>query len=120
MTPDTNKNLTDEQLDDLVRQSLIRQQMVDEINVSVMKQLRHTTRRRSLLRWGRIIAFSFGLPLLLLLFGWLLWSSVNQQDAPQFTVFNYRMSFYICLLFPVAAMLYATWRAIVNFSPSDV
>ena len=120
MTPDTNKNLTDEQLDDLVRQSLIRQQMVDEINVSVMKQLRHTTRRRSFLRWGRIVAFAFGLPLLLLLFGWLLWSSVSQQDAQCFTFFNYQMSFYICLLFPVAAMLYATWRAIVNFSPSDV
>ena len=120
MNPDTNKNMTDEQLDDLIRQTLRRQQMVNEVNISVIKQLRRTTRRRNLLRWGRIVAFSFGLPMLLLLFGWLLWSSFTQQDAPQFSIFNWQMSFYVCLLLPIAVMLYATWRAIVNFSPSDV
>ncbi len=119
MNPDIN-NLTDEQLDDLVRQSFQRQQMVDDINVSVMKQLRRTARRRSLLRWGRIVAFAFGLPLLLLLFGWLLWLSVSQQDAPQFYIFNCHLSVYACLTLPVAAMFYVTWRAINHFSPSEV
>lgn len=120
MKPDINNHLTDEQLDDLILQSLRRQQMVDEINVSVMKQLRRTTRRRSLLRWGRMVAFAFGLPMLLLLFGWLLWSSLCQQDTPQLSLFNCQLPVYTCLLLPVAVMLLATFRAIVIFSPGDV
>ena len=36
MESNTNKNLNDEQLDDLIRQSFHRQQTIDEINVSVM------------------------------------------------------------------------------------
>ena len=60
MEPDINKNLTDEQLDDLILQSLHRQQMVDDINVAVMKQLRRTTRRRSLLRWGHFDLYRIG------------------------------------------------------------
>ena len=120
MESDINKNLTDEQLDDLILQSFRRQQTIDEINVSVMKQLRHTTRRRRLLQWGKIAVFSFGLPMMLLLFGWLLWSSVSQQDALQLYFFNSQISIFTILLLPVAAMLYATWHAIYYFSPSDV
>ena len=120
MEPDINKKLTDEQLDDLILQSFRRQQTIDEINVSVMKQLHHTTRRLRLLRWGKIAVFSFGLPMMLLLFGWLLWSSVSQQDALQLHIFNSQISMFTILLLPVVAMLYATWHAIYYFSPSDV
>ena len=120
MESDTNKIFTDEQLDDLIRQSFHRQQMVDEINLSVMKQLRHQTFRRSLLRWGKYAAFAFGIPMVLVLFGWMLWTSVSQSVAPQFSILNSQMSIFICLLLPVATMLYFTWRAIVNFSTSDV
>ena len=116
-----NKNLTDEQLDDLICQSFSRQQMVDEINVSVMKQLRHDSRHRNLLRWGKIAAFAFGLPLALFLFGWLLWwSSVGLQTDLQFSFFDGQWPVFLCLVLPVCAMLYAAWQAIKNFSPSDV
>ena len=120
MESDINKNLNDEQLDDLIRQSFQRQQTIEEINVCVMKQLRHTARRRILLQWARIVAFAFGLPLLLLLFGGLLWLSISQRDAPQFSILNYHPTVYAILLLPVATMMYVTWRAIKHFSLSDV
>ena len=120
MESNINKNLNDEQLDDLIRQSFHRQQTIDEINVSVMKQLRRTSRRRILLQWAKIVAFAFGLPLLLLLFGWLLWLTFSQYDAPQLSILNCHPTIYAILLLPVAAMLYVTWRAIEHFSPSDV
>ena len=119
MEPDIN-NYTDEQFDELIRQSFQRQQTIEDINVSVMRQLRHTSRRRSLLKWGRLAAFAFGLPLLLLLFGWLLWLSVSQQEALQFSVFNHQVPIIACFLLPIAAMLYVTWCAVKNFSIRDV
>lgn len=120
MEPDINKYLTEEQLDDLIRQSFQRQQTIDDINVSVMKQLRHTTRRHRLMQLGKAVAFAFGLPMILLLFGWLLWSSISQHDALRFAVFDYQVPFTICLIFPIVTMLLVFWKAIRNFSPSDV
>lgn len=120
MESDINKTLTNEQLDDLIRQSFSRQEMVEEINLSVMKQLRRNSRRRNLLRWGRIVAFAFGLPLIVLLYGWLLWSSFSQQEAFRFSIFDGQLPFLVILLLPIATMLYATWQAIIKFSPSKV
>lgn len=109
----TNNNpLTDQQLDDLIQQTFERQHIADDISVSVMRQLRRQTRRRQLRQWGRAAAFAFGLPLVLLLFGWLLWPFVSQQGQSSIV--------YACLVFPAAAMLYSLWKAIENFSPSEV
>ena len=108
----TNNPLTDQQLDDLICQTFERQTISDDISVAVMKDLRRQARRRQLRQWGRAVAFAFGLPLVLLLFGWLLWSFVSQQ--------GHSSLIYLCLVFPVAAMLYATWHAIRNFSTERV
>ena len=120
MESDINKTLTDEQLDELISQTFSRQQMVEEINVSVMKQLSRDSRRRNLLRWGRIVAFAFGLPLIVFLYGWLLWSSFSQQEAFRFSFFDGKLPFLVILLLPVVTMLYAAWQAIMKFSPSKV
>ena len=120
MEQDNNLHFTDEQFDELIRESFQRQQIIDDINVSVTRQLQHSARRRRMQHWGRIVAFAFGLPLLLLLFGWLLWSTVCQEHTAYLTIFNSQVPVYACLLLPVAAMLYVTWRAIRNFSPEEV
>ena len=108
----TNNPITDQQLDDLISETFERQTIIDDISVAVMKDLRRQARRRQLRQWGRAVAFAFGLPLVLLLFGWLLWSFVSQQ--------GHSSLIYLCLVFPVAAMLYATWHAIRNFSTERV
>lgn len=107
----TNNPLTDQQFDDLIRESFERKAIADDISVAVMKDLRRQARCRQLRKWGRAVAFAFGLPLVLLLFGLLLWPFVSQQ--------GHSSPIYLCLGFPVAAMLYATWKAIENFSPDS-
>ena len=107
-----NNPLTDQQLDDLISETFERQTIADDISVAVMKDLSRQARRRQLRQRGRAVAFAFGLPLVLLLFGWLLWSFVSQQ--------GHSSLIYLCLVFPVAAMLYATWKAIENFSAESV
>ena len=109
----TNNNpLTEQQLDDLIQQTFEHQHIADDISVSVMRQLRRQARRSQLWQWGRAAAFAFGLPLVLLLFGWLLWPFVSQQGNA--------LPIYICLAFPVATMFYAAWKAIDNFSTEKV
>ena len=108
----TNNPLTDQLFDDLIRESFERKAIADDISVAVMKDLRRQARRRQLRKWGRAAVFAFGLPLVLLLFGWLLWSFVSGQ--------GHSSLIYLCLVFPVAAMLYATWKSIVYFSVERV
>lgn len=104
--------INDQQLDELISQTFERQQIVADISSAVMKDLRRQARRSQLRQWGRVAAFAFGLPFVLLLFGWLLWLFVSQQGQSSIV--------YICLVFPAAAMLYATWHAIRNFSTERV
>lgn len=104
--------LTDPQLDELISQSFERQQIAADISSAVMKNLRRQARRRQLRQWGSAAAFAFGLPFVLLLFGWLLWLFVSQQGQSSIV--------YICLVFPAAAMLYVAWHAIRNFSTEKV
>ena len=52
-----NVNLTEQQLDELIRQSFEREEIAREISVAVMKDLRRASRRAWLRRWGRAVAF---------------------------------------------------------------
>ena len=72
-----------------------------------------------------MVAFSFGLPMVMLVFGWLLWSIVSRGSLQlQFTLFDSQISLgnwvYLCLVFPVATMIYAFFRAIEKFSWQQV
>ena len=108
-----NVNLTEQQLDELIRQSFEREEIAREISVAVMKDLRRASRRAWLRRWGRAVAFSFGLPFVLLAFGWLLWPFLAEQVE--------RGSYIgLCLAFPVATMIYVFFRAIGKFSWQEV
>lgn len=122
---ETKKHLTEEGLDALIRQSFERKKIAEDISVSVMKELRHATRRRRLHQWTRMVAFSFGLPMVMLVFGWLLWSFVSRGSLQlQFTLFDSQISLgnwvYLCLVFPVVTMIYAFFRAIEKFSWQQV
>lgn len=122
---ETRNHLTEEGLDALIRQSFERKKIAEDISVSVMKELRRATRRRRLYQWARMVAFSFGLPMVMLVFGWLLWSFVSRESLQlQFTLFDSQISLgnwvYLCLVFPVATMIYAFFRAIEKFSWQQV
>ena len=122
---ETKYYLTEEGLDALIRQSFERKEIAADISVSVMKELRRTARQRRLRQWARIVGFSFGLPMVMLVFGWLLWSIVSRGSLQlQFTLFDSQISLgnwvYLCLVFPVATMIYAFFRAIEKFSWQQV
>lgn len=122
---ETKNYLTEEGLDALIRQSFERKKIAADISVSVMKELRRTARQRRLRQWARIVGFSFGLPMVMLVFGWLLWSIVSRESFElQFTMFDSQISLgnwvYLCLVFPVATMIYAFFRAIEKFSWQQV
>ena len=57
------KTMNDNELDDLIRDTLQRDAMLDDIQQQVMQTLKRDARRAQLRQWCRIVAFSFGLPL---------------------------------------------------------
>lgn len=107
-----NENLTDEQLDALIRSTLGRRQMLDGMNVEIMKSLGHSSRRAWCRKWGRVVAFSFGLPFLLLLFGWLSWPFISEHRLSSPVC--------LCLIIPFLAMIYLSLRMIATFSAETV
>ncbi len=56
------KNMNEQELDNLIRESIGRQELLNSINRSVMKEIRHTTRKRRIRQWARVVAFAFGIP----------------------------------------------------------
>ena len=103
-----NSRITDQMLDELITTSLHRQQVVEDISQDVMKELDSSTHRAWLRKWGRIAAFSFGIPMVLLTFGWLLYSFLSHQN---------KMSvYYLCLIIPVVVMIYVVKEILEKFS----
>lgn len=102
------KKIDEQQMDALIAETFIRKQTVEEINRAVMREVRLTVRRRRLRRWVRLAAFSFGLPLVLLLFGCLMVKYVvSATEGRMLLLFT---------VVPTAAVLYGAWAAIANFS----
>lgn len=52
-------------IDKLITESIRRQAIVEDINRSVMKQVKADMRKRMVMGWAKRIAFSFGLPLMI-------------------------------------------------------
>ncbi|MCR5078008.1 MAG: cysteine protease [Prevotella sp.] len=61
------KEMNDNELDQLILETLNRKEMLSGISTQVMLTVRRQHRRAAFRRWSRIIAFSFGLPLVVML-----------------------------------------------------
>ena len=103
--------LNDTQLDDLIIASVERKATLDALNGAIIKEVRRKARRESVRRWARIVVFSFGMPLLLLIFIVGIYVASHNQS---FQTFRY------VLLIPIIAMSYLAWSGIKNFSIADV
>ena len=66
--------MNDEQLDRLLRESVERRELLDGIQRQVMGQVRLQARRQRIRMLARVVAFSFVMPLLALVFGWAVYS----------------------------------------------
>lgn len=62
------EKMNDQELDALIMESLERQEIVEQLNVVVMKDLRRKALRERCRGWGRLVAVAFLVPLLVALF----------------------------------------------------
>lgn len=59
--------MTDKELNQLMRETFERQKLLEDINQSIMQNLRKTSRRERARKWLRFLTFCFGLPLFVML-----------------------------------------------------
>ena len=106
-----NYELNDRDLDGLIMASLERKEALDALNGAIVKEVRRKARHEWLRRWARIALFSFGMPLLLLIFAVGIYVASRLQD---FQTFRY------VLLIPVITTGYLAWRKMNDFSIADM
>lgn len=103
--------MTDNELDSLIMASLERQQKIEALNDTIISDVRRRARREWIRRWGRIIVFSFGLPLVVMAF------ALGIYVAAMLTPTSWGR---IVLVIPSAVMLFMVRRLTRNFSIADV
>ena len=69
--------MTDQELDLLFTESAKRQQSVEQINTTVMRTVRRDLRLQLVRKWARLIGGCFGVPLALVLYGFVLNEAIS-------------------------------------------
>ncbi len=104
--------MTDTSLDRLIADTLNRQELLKDLDSLIIADVRRRSRRAWLRRWARIVAFSFGLPLVLLVSLAGAYIYIKEHGATPFT-----LSLMVC---PVVALIFVSYRSIGDFSPEQV
>ncbi len=103
--------MDDKELDKLIVASLERQQTLEALNKTIVKDIRRRARWQWMRRWARLATFSFGLPLMGLVFGWGIYvAATNPTLGP----------LRLLLLIPLTGMFRLAWREMKNFSIAEV
>ena len=82
MVNDKMVNISDSELDMLFAQSAQTQKAVEQINRQVMKTVRRDMRLKTLRKWARLIALCFGLPLMVVLYIYILFTYMPEMETP--------------------------------------
>lgn len=103
------EKMNEQEFDRLISEAVERQMLLSDINTRVMTEVRRSA-RRTLLRWARVVAFAFGMPLLVFVVG-VLSDSVASASTPV-----------VAVSMAVAAVttLVAVVRVICDFSVTRV
>ena len=104
------EKMNEQEFDRLISDAVERQMLLSDINTRVMTEVRRSARRTLLLRWARVVAFAFGMPLLVFVVG-VLSDSVASSSTPV-----------VAVSMAVAAVttLVAVVRVICDFSVTRV
>lgn len=104
------EKMNEQEFDRLISEAVERQMLLSDINQRVMTEVRRSARRTLLLRWARVVAFAFGMPLLVFVVG-VLSDSVASSSTPV-----------VAVSMAVAAVttLVAVVRVICDFSVTRV
>ena len=103
--------MNDKELDMLFSQSVQRQKAVEQINAQVIKKVRRDMRIRRARKWIRIVAICFGLPIMLVLYIYALYTYM--PDIPLWQTI-------ICYTLPVGTVAIFFGKTLHDFSPFDM
>ena len=104
--------MTDHNIDTLIRETLERRELLADLDRLIIADVRRQARREWIRRWAHVAAFSFGLPMVLLVFAACIYLYIEQFGTSTFTL-------YIIAL-PTLALIFSTHRFLKNFSPDGV
>ena len=106
--------MTDNNVDTLIREALERRELLADLDRLIIDDVRRQAQREWIRRWARAAAFSFGLPMVLLVFAACiyLYIDIEQYGASTFTLY--------LMALPTLALIFSTHRFLKNFSPDGV
>lgn len=105
------QQITDNELDILFAQSAKQQRAVKDINRQVMNTVRRDLRRKRLLKWARLLGISFGAPIALVLYVYMLYTFM--PELPE----QLRIA---CFVLPVGTIAILLARKLHGFSVADM
>ena len=100
--------MTENNLDTLIRETLERRQLLADLDRHIIADIRRRERHARIRRWARALIFSFGVPLVLLVFATCMYYYIKQYDLSVLTLF--------IIAWPTLAIILATHRALKTFS----
>ena len=99
-------------LDTLILETLERRALIADLDRTIIADVRRQARRAWIRRWARVVAFSFGLPLVLLAFFVCLLYYIKDHDVST--------PILVMMVLPTLALIYSTNHAFKTFSPDEV
>ncbi len=105
-------NMNDSDLDTLIRETMERRTLLTDLDRLIIADVRRRARRAWLRKWARIIVFSFGLPLVLILWLACAYLYIYKHGATGFMIF--------LMVWPTLALATSTVYALKTFSPEEV
>lgn len=103
--------MTDKELDLLFAESAQRHNAVEQINRQVMHMVRRDLRRKRLRKWARLLGISFGLPVAVVIYAYLLYAYMPQLPE------QLRIAFFVL---PIATIAILLARKMRSFSVTDM
>ena len=107
-----NNMKPDDELAPMISEVFQRRALLSDLDQLIISDVRRQARRAWIRQWARVVAFSFGLPLLLFVFFACAYFYIKEYHASTFII--------VVMTLPAVALIYATHRAMENFSPEEV
>lgn len=103
--------MNDKELDRLFAESSKRQRAVKDINRQVMRTVRRDLRRKRLLKWAKLLGISFGAPIALVLYVYMLYTFM--PELPE----QLRIA---CFVLPLSTIAILLARKLHDFSVAEM
>ena len=103
---------TDDSIDILIRETIDRRELLADLDRLIIADVRRQARRAWLRRWARAAVFSFGLPLVLIIWVTCAYLYIKEYD--------WTLQSFFVMLWPTLGPLFSTGYALRTFSPEEV